>query len=391
MPVALALGWYDPQAPTVTWDDLPPTTLLDGDGWARLRSGWTDEATELWFISGVRDHTTRHQPNTFMVARGGRFLIGTPALWPDDGNCSPSWGNTVVAGENWLQRWQTNLNAPRSEERALIDRFTPANWTYLARERQLNGYAPAEGGWGGGTDLHGHTETLMMDDGRITGYRTSPEFDYVAGEAAGAWPTDELRGHQRQLVFLKPDTLVVYDRVQLGRNGHPSRWLATTGPDLAISGERFTIGNAEVKLSGQVLLPRDAKLESAPPPSCYLWKKQQVLQISAPVEGSFAEYLVVMTTGGAKVEAPAVTVTRRSGTIDLVVVSGGQRYDLRLNRAGAVGGRVGYTRAGRAVEIELPSVVEDTYRYWSADPRYRRWISEPRFGFIIPRDDRARR
>ncbi|MEI6501434.1 MAG: YncE family protein, partial [Armatimonadota bacterium] len=69
VPVALALGWYDPKAPTVEWKDLPPTTILNPEGWARLRSGWTKDDTELWFMSGVRDHTTRHQPNNFMIAR----------------------------------------------------------------------------------------------------------------------------------------------------------------------------------------------------------------------------------------------------------------------------------------------------------------------------------
>lgn len=390
VPVALALGWYEPAAPTVKLEELPPTTLLDVEGWARMRSGWTDKDTELWFISGVRDHTTRHQPNTFMVARGGRFLVGTPANWGDDGNCSPSWGNTVVAGDKWLLRWQTNLNAPRSEEKDIIDRFSPVNWSYIVREKQLNGYAPAEGGWGGGIDLHGHTETLMTDDGRITGYGTWPEFDYVAGETTGAWPVDEIRSHRRQMVFLKPNVLVVYDRVRLGRNGHPSKWLAATGPDLAINGSNFTVGNCEVKLAGQVLLPRDARLEAAKPYDCYTWKKQQLLQISSPGEGNEAEYLVVMTTGAEKLSPAQATATLRRDGVTVALNVDGKPYTVQFNRQGEVGGHIAFTRGGKAIQHELPCGIEDTYRNWSTDPRYRKWVSEPRFDFIVPEGDRVR-
>lgn len=391
VPVALALGWYEPAAPTVKMDELPPTTLLDAEGWARMRSGWTDKDTELWFISGVRDHTTRHQPNTFMVARGGRFLIGTPANWADDGNCSPSWGNTVVAGDKWLLRWQTNLNAPRSEEKDIIDRFSPVNWSYLSREKQLNGYAPAEGGWGGGIDLHGHTETLMMDDGRITGYETWPEFDYVAGETTGAWPVDEIRSHQRQMVFLKPSVLLVYDRVRLGPNGHPSKWLAATGPDLAVDGCNFTVGNCEMKLAGQVLLPRDAKVEAPKPYDYYQWKKQQMLQITSPGEGNEAEYLVVMTTGGQKVTPALATATRRAEGVTVALQVDGKSYTVRFNRQGEVGGEIAFSRGGKVIQHELPCGIEDTYRNWSTDPRYRKWVTEPRFDFIVPEGDRVRK
>ena len=32
LPWFLALGWFDPSAPTVRWDEMPPTVLFDGEG-----------------------------------------------------------------------------------------------------------------------------------------------------------------------------------------------------------------------------------------------------------------------------------------------------------------------------------------------------------------------
>jgi hypothetical protein len=231
----------------------------------------------------------------------------------------------------------------------------------------------------------------MMDDGRITGYETWPEFDYVAGETTGAWPVDEIRSHQRQMVFVKPNVLVVYDRVKLGPNGHPSKWLAATGPDLAVKGNCFTVGNCEVKLAGQVLLPRDAKVEAVEPFNCYQWKKQQLLQISSPGEGSEAEYLVVMTTGGQILSAAQATATRRREAVDVALQVNGKSYTVSFNREGAVGGQIAFSRGGRVIQHALPCGIEDTYRNWSVDPRYRKWVTEPRFDFIVPEGDRVRK
>lgn len=390
VPVALALGWYDPTAPTVKWSDLPSTALFDVDGWATMRSGWDQDATEVTFVCGARDHTTRHQPNHLTVFRAGHYLLGTPALWSDDGNCSPSWGNTVVAGETWQRRWQTNLFPVRSESRSLIDRFSAANWAYLSRERQLSGFAPAEGGWGGGVDLHGHTETMMLDEGKITAYETSPACDYVAGEAAGAWPSEELRGHQRQVLFLKPNLIIVYDRVQLGPEGHPARWVAATGP-VAIDGKTFTITNGGVSLTGQVLLPREPLLEKTEKPTGWQWKKQQLLQIGSPREGSRVEYLVVLSTAAGSSARPQASARPAGRVVDLAIGWAGRQYQVQLNREGPVGGKLTVVQGGRSLTHDLPYTVEDTYRYWSSDPRYRSWVTEPRFEFIIPPWDRRRR
>lgn len=388
VPFALALGWYDPEAPTVKWEELPPSVLFEKDGWAMLRSGWDAEATEIMFMSGIRDHTTRHQPNNLLLVRGGYFLLGTPSTWGDDGNCIPAWGNTVVAGERWLPRWQLNLHAAQSLERALIDRFTAINWAYIARDRALSGYAPAEGGFGGGIDLHGHTETILKDEGRIIAYETRPEYDYVAGEAAGAWPVEELRSHTRQLVFIKPHVVVIYDRVVLGPASHSSRWLACTGPELTITDNRFVIKNEEQTAFGQALLPQKASLrEVAVRPAGFAWGKQKLLEIAPSNEASTQEYLVVLTVGpAASLQPVTAQLAENADNVAVMLQIQGQAWLVRFQRQGPVGGAVRPPTA--KAEIALPVNINDTYSFWKDDPRYEKWIREPRFAFIIPPWDR---
>ncbi|MEI6502289.1 MAG: hypothetical protein WCP21_14840, partial [Armatimonadota bacterium] len=235
------------------------------------------------------------------------------------------------------------------------------------------------------------TVNLTRDeDGRITGYETWPEFDYVAGETTGAWPVDEIRSHQRQMVFFKPNLVVIYDRVRLGPKGHPSHWLAATGPKLAVDGKSFAVTNENVKMSGQVLLPREATVESIKPFDCYPWKGQQMLQISAPDEGNETEYLVVLTTGGQTVPPVQATMDRRTDLVKVSLSSEGRQFAVSFNRRGAAGGAVAFSRGGRQLKHDLPCGIEDTYRNWNTDARYRQWVTQRRFDFIIPEGDRVK-
>jgi hypothetical protein len=389
VPVALALGWYDPKAPSVERKEMPPTALFDVEGLATMRSGWDKDATEVELFCGARDHTARHQPGHFTLVKGGQFLLGTPALWGDDGNCTPAWGNTVAFGGNWLRRWQLNLQHPRSDEYALLDRFSPPTWTYIARDRRLSGYAPAESGWGGGVDLHGHTETLLVGEGRVIAYETWPEMDYVAGDATNAWPSGEARQHCRQLVFLKPNVVVVYDRVVLGPEAHDSRWIAATGPGLSVSGSTFLVKAGPASLRGQVILPRQAVLSAPKPFPCYEWKGQKLLEVRPAQQADALDYLVVLTVGEAGAGPSDVRAQEEPGAVTLSLKVAGNPVVLRFTRSGPIAGSISFTSGGQRLHRDLARSVDDTYAHWSADPRYAKWAGDPRLEFVVPAHGRT--
>ncbi len=389
VPVALALGWYDPKAPTVARSETPTTALFDVEGLATMRSSWRGDATEVEFWCGARDHTARHEPGHFTIIKDGEFLLGTPANWADDGNCTPAWGNTVVFGTDWLRRWQLSLSHPRAEEYALIDRFSPPTWTYISRERQLNGYGPAESGWGGGVDLHGHTESLFVGEGKVLAYETSPEFDYVAGDATNAWPVEEARQHCRQLVYLKPNVVVVYDRVILGPRVHESRWIAATGPTLKVDGAFFSVKAGRRSLRGEVVLPREAVVSAPKPAPCYQWKGQQMLEVRPSKQAGEMDYLVVLAVGESKAVETDVGANEQSGVVELTMKVDGRPVMLRFNRSGPIGGSISLTSGGRQVRRDLARTIDDTYARWSAEPRYVGWTQDPKFDFVIPPRDRS--
>jgi YVTN family beta-propeller protein len=384
VPIALALGWYEPEAEEVKLEDTPASAVFDGEGWAAMRSGWGKDATEVTLISGVRDHTTRHKPNHLTIAQDGEYLLGTPALWPDDGNNVAIWSNSVVVDDGWEDQWTMNLVPPRHGEHVIIDRFSPAAWTYLARDRTLTPYQPAENGWGAGLNLHGHTETLFMQEGDLLAYQSWPEVDYAAGDASNAWPVDKVSRIDRQVVFVKPDVVVVYDRVKLGPEGHGTRWLAATGPEVKLNGPTFRIRSGAASLQGRFVLPAVKLTVTAPKDeNGWIWKGQRRLEARPVREESETEYLVLMRVGGADAPLPAPELRLSGGRTGLKYAAAGRTIEVQFYRTAAAGGEVAITDAAGARHYQLHQGVDSSYANWSDSPLYRRWSSEARFDFVI--------
>lgn len=294
VPVAVALGWYDPAAPVTPREELPETILCDQDGWVPMRSDWGDNATEVTFVCGHRDHTSREHPPHFTIVKAGEYLVGSPALQGDDGNNTCSWSNSVVVDDEWIANWRTNIMHPRDGEYWVINRFSQPTWKYISRDRATIGYSPAESGWGGGLDLHGHTQTCYLREGQVIGYRTSPAFDYVAGDASNAWPIEKVAEYTRQLVYLRPDTVVVYDRIRLGPAGNAARWVATVADLPKTDGSSFRVIRPGVELNGTFLLPEQVTFTAPEPYYGWIWKGQRPMEVIPATQPREQEYLAVL-------------------------------------------------------------------------------------------------
>ncbi|OIO97045.1 MAG: hypothetical protein AUJ92_04440 [Armatimonadetes bacterium CG2_30_59_28] len=407
VPLGLALGWYDPDDPEVDVTELPPTLLFDVEGEVVMHSDWTDNLTEVAFKCGVRDHVYREQPTHLRISRGGDWLLGTASSCGDDGNPAPgkSWGNVVVVEpSDWLRRWGENFWHPRGEEYCVTNRFSDAAFGYIARDRRLVKYAPAEGGFGGGLDFHGHTQSFLVQEGELLAYETWPKFDYMAGDATNSWPVDLADEVQRQVLFLKPDTVVIYDRLRLGPKAKQTRWVAATGENLKIDGKQFLVKTGKSVMGGEVLLPAAPRLEafnpkesnkySTPPRHSVNWflfdgrtNFQQVLEITAPANEQSVEYLVVLKTAAAVADStasplPRITPIATDGYAGASWKDGSAAYRVRFLRDGLAGGDLTIQGSGTPFSHRFMQKVDDSYRHWKSHPLYREWMDAPRFKFL---------
>lgn len=404
LPLGLALGWYDPDAPQVRLDEMPTTLFFDGEGEVVMRSDYGSEATEVFFACGIRDHVYRHQPTNLKVIKAGEPLLGTASLWGDHGcptlqiSRGNSWGNVVVIEpSDWQTRWKHNFFHPRGEEQAIINRFSDATFRYLTRDQRIAGYFPAEGGYGGGLNLHGHTETFLHREGHIVAFETHPKFDYVAGDATLSWQPEQARLVLRQVVFVKPDLLIIYDRVRLGEKAQRAHWLAATGLDLVTQANCFRVRSGKAYLYGVVAFPSSPKLVAIDPSTSPKYRLMfdpqalslKVLEIHPNEQGSghgaqdrTVEFLVAMRIGLGALPTMTVTPQLMANRIGVTVRTNGQTVQVSFDRNDVCGGEIVIANGTQTLRHRLREQVNDTYENWRTDPRYQLWRREARFDFL---------
>ncbi len=400
VPLFVALGWYDPDIPDVDPKELPPTTVFEGEGEAVMASSWEPDRTRLYFTSGVRDVVYRGRPGHLELMKGGRLLLGTGGLGVDHGQPVPSWGNTVVVGKKWRSWWRTNVGHPRGMRQNLVmRRHPPAKAHYMSRDRRLAGYvAPAAGNPYYALGFHSHARHPFVREGRLVAFETSPAFDYVAGDTTNAWRPEDVRSAYRQVVFVRPDVAVIYDRVRPGPSAGAVRWVTATGPDLSVGEDnRFTVANGKARLAGRFLLPEKIRVEAIDPRKNAKYKgfrwavSQRVLEVRPAekerTDGDAVEFLTVLRTGSGGEPALPVTGGVEGDQAKVRLSLDGRRIVVRFAREGLPSGTIRIEGGDAEVDRKLATEVEDTYRRWKDEPRWEKWTEERRFRFMRIGDD----
>ncbi|MEZ5976757.1 MAG: DUF4962 domain-containing protein [Planctomycetota bacterium] len=179
----------EPRAPT----DLPTSRLFEGTGVAVLQSTLIDasENVEVVFKSspfGTQSHGYDAQNAFLLYAFGERLLIRSGRR--------DSYGSEHHRG--WM--WET-----RSENSITVD----------------------------GRGQRPHTAKAP---GRITGFHTEPGLHWVEGEAGRAYGGD-VTAFRRGILFVEPDLVVVFDRVE-AEGAERLDWLLHAEEPFAIDGAR---------------------------------------------------------------------------------------------------------------------------------------------------------
>ena len=134
----------------------------------------------------------------------------------------------------------------------------------------------------------------------VTGFPTGPVFDYVAGEAAGAY--DGVISWHREIVSAKPDYFLVRDTVRLAEPGEADLLVHTDARGaLAVAGQRFTIEREGAAVRGQVLLPGAATLQKETVKGAEEWGA--FVRIGAGERTDAVDFLWLLIPGAGQVEA----------------------------------------------------------------------------------------
>ena len=192
-------------------DELPASRLFKGTGRAYLNTQITDakESVQVVFKSdpfGTMSHGYEANNSFLLWGYGKRLLIRTGRR--DD-----------YGGEhhsNWM--WSTRS----------VNNIT------------VNG--------------KGQRKRPATAVGEITSFKTTPEIDIVVGEAGGAYE-EPLERYSRAIIFVKPELVIVYDRLVASQDSTFEYWLHAIN-EIAVDGQHhITVTNDDVLCNVDFLAP----------------------------------------------------------------------------------------------------------------------------------------
>jgi hypothetical protein len=209
--------WYrdDRQALDYT-RQLPLGYYARGAGWMTSRSDWRPQATQVVMIAGPTraSHQDRAQ-NGFMIFRG-----------------------------DWLAA--------------------------AAKLRSHSGLRP-DAASNNSITVGDLAQTLSQDAAHVLHFADTDQYAYFAGEAGGAYEgqkgkstTPALSEFRRELLFLKPDHVIVFDHVSAPDATLPKQWHLNTLTEPLIGSDTYQATVGTSTLYGKTLLPRGAAITKQP-------------------------------------------------------------------------------------------------------------------------------
>ena len=390
---------FPPDLQAVHPKELPETAIFEGWGWVSMRSGWDAGSVFAHFSSGMKGQgEPAHLDNN-------RFIIYHKGLLAVD-------GVKPVASEKFPDTY---------------DRMTLAHNT-------LTVYDPDEKIWGRSmyvyTHVHGKPFAVndggqtfrkdcfldkiynvrgpskMVKQGDIVAYETSPLYDYVCGDATKSYSAHKMKHFTRQLVFLKPDVFVVFDRVVSTKKGYRKRWHLQFFTEPVIEETAVRADYEGGRLWCETLLPEKATLRKVQGArieqldGAYklpkVWEKYDnkawrldVGPAEPQTEDLFLHVLQAVDAG--KPRTFAATTVRKGDKIGVRVTRGGRTFEVLFAKTGKPAGSVTISEKSRQlVSQELAEKLVDSYAQWKDDPRFKMWMTDERFRYLIPKGDRER-
>ncbi|HUV38694.1 MAG TPA: HEAT repeat domain-containing protein, partial [Planctomycetota bacterium] len=194
--------WYDPKMPERPLSDLPTTAFYPVWGHACMRTDWNDDAT-------------------FAVFKCGWFWGGEPPHH-DDGNFVVYHKGNLVLDNNWNFK---GCNAHSVNQNTITVR-DPDETIMLAQGRDIGKVRSRLND--GGQSFYDPKQTGPFDRGRVVAFEDNPQFLYVAGDATKSYHPDKMKEFVRQFVYVKPNIILIFDRVESTRAEFEKRFVMHT-------------------------------------------------------------------------------------------------------------------------------------------------------------------
>lgn len=409
--------WYDPEVPEIPREKLPEDMLFITRGYLCMRSGWGPDDTFVHFHCGRFEGDSRNNPdnNSFVIYRK-KYLAcdsGTRGLNNPGHPANSGWPgkhhnlyfqqtiahNTISVGTDDIK----GLGGCIAVCGGQVSRV-PAEWL------KMYGLPVT------------YENRYTRQAGRIVAYETHPAFCYAVGDARCSYSPYKVKAFTRQFLYVRPGTVVIYDRVSAVRPEDAKRWYlhlmsppdcldGPLEPDKSVHPEGHWLARGRTLRSaygGSALFSRTVLPEKAiirvlggeghrfevnginytMSPAWWKnvgtqryqdliglgWGRVEVEPAEKRADDEFLH--VLWATDDAAAEMFDVEKVERDGMVGVRFTADGVSVEVLFARRGPVSARMTLSKGGRTlVDRPLASKVEDVYAKWESDPRFTEWMT----------------
>jgi hypothetical protein len=223
--------------------------ISPGSGYIYARSSWDKDATYFFFKCG--DRFTAHQHLDV-----GHFLIYKYEELAGDGGHYDSFGSdhdvnyhlrTIAHNTMLIHNPSETWRRIRAGNVSGNDGGQAHNWQHH------NGAVSDPDEWWEKRELYDIADIIAFED--------RDSYLYVAGDCTRAYSPQKLEYFTRQIVFIRPDTFVIFDRIKSTNPDFKKTWLLQAMKALTQIESHLIFTNGKGRLFIQTILPRDPEVK----------------------------------------------------------------------------------------------------------------------------------
>lgn len=303
--------WRDASVPRGDLGRFKRSHLSAGPGHVYARSSWQDDATYFFFKCSDRFTAHQHLDAGHFVIYHGEELAGDGGHYDEFGTVHDvnyhlrTIAHSTVLVLDPAERWP----GIRAGKVTGNDGGQHHNWPHH------NGATSDPADWQKGRALYDIADLRAFED--------RGDYLYVAADATRAYATNKLKLVTRQIVFLRPGTFIIFDRVTATKPEFQKTWLLQAMKQPEQRGDDLVVTHGPGRLFVQTLLPATRQLALATGDGLYRYDGQTFpprrntgpapecrIEVS-PAQPSATDYFLhVLTTTGAGTDSVPRAVAR---------------------------------------------------------------------------------
>ncbi len=314
--------WHDTTVPKGDFKKLPLSHCSRGPGFVYARSSWEEDATYFFFKCG--DRFTAHQHLDL-----NHFIIYKHAELAGDGGHYDEFGTVHDVNYHLRSIAHSTVLVLDPEERwpgIRAGQVTANDGGQHHSWQHHNGAAVDPADW--------LKQKEAMHIGNLLAYDEQGDYLYVAGDATRAYAAKKLSLFTRQIVFFRPDTFIIFDRVKATQPQFKKTWLLQAMRVPEESAEQLVITNGQGRLFVQTLLPDQAQVRlvsgedlykigerSCPPRRTFGAAPECRIEVSPAAPSTNDLFLHVLTAATSEISSVPQARAQRQGASVLVEVA----------------------------------------------------------------------